>query len=124
MRAAVIIVLPGSRNAISQFRTLQPWQGRLSCLSDLVRCCRGPHVDGCIESQVLVFRRLPNLGLQADGGFRMLCPMVCLNFRRPLSTMHPPFADPQAQCLDIHLLFQAVQNLVTDRAFIPEPDQR
>ena len=63
MRAAVIIVLPWSRNAISQFRTLQPWQGRLSCLSDLVRCCRGPHVDGCIESQVLVFRRLPNLSI-------------------------------------------------------------
>ena len=55
MRAAVIIVLPGSRNAISQFRTLQPWQGRLSCLSDLVRCCRGPHVDGVSRARYSFF---------------------------------------------------------------------
>ncbi len=39
--------------------------------------------------------------------------------RRRLLSVHPPFADPQAQCFDIHLLFQAVQNLVADRVLIP-----
>jgi hypothetical protein len=63
MRAAVIIVLPGSRNAISQFGHVSHDKGYCRVCRDLVRCCSGQHVDGYIESRALVFQILPNLSL-------------------------------------------------------------
>ena len=70
MRAAVIIVLPGSRNAISQFGHVSHDKGYCRVCRDLVRCCSGQHVDGYIESRVLVFRIFPNLSIDL---FAALC---------------------------------------------------